>query len=294
MTQFDYSWQALLTPREKADLFAFEAESFNPEKQSFDVNNTWWMAQLCQLSYFPSKDETQGIAAQPERSEVIKKFGLKELYSIDEPGAQGYVTCLGKVNILALRGTDDINDWTFNVKTKAVSWPGGGFVHEGFLEAFENIASLLTTIRLTQPGQRWIITGHSLGAAIGVLASTILQPIQSYLFGCPKLGDEQFCNSINSNQLFDIRNEMDLVSTIPDAMGSVKFKRPGTGIWLHDGEWQVAKGPTSNSPFPDLSWSFKRITTPTDWHKPVKELSDHSIINYIAQLENLLQNYPKL
>jgi len=292
MTNFDYSWQALLAPREKAELFEFHADSFSPTADRFTLTNAWWMAQLCQIAYFPSAAEfTQSKLSIP-RSEILGQHNLKELHSIDVPGAQGYVTTMGNLNVLALRGTDDINDWAFNVKIHAVPWAGGGQVHQGFLEAFDNIATILNKIRNEHPEKRWIIAGHSLGAAIGVLASTILQPVQSYLFGCPRIGDARFCENFDNKYLFDIRNEGDLVSTIPDAFGAVHFLRPGMGIWLHNGDWEESKGPATASPFPDISWSFKRLTTPADWHKPIKELSDHSIINYIAQIESLLRSSP--
>jgi hypothetical protein len=138
----------------------------------------------------------------------------------------------GKVGILAFRGTEPTNiiSWLTDADVAQRNFGGSGFVHRGF---YANLRSIWEDVggalhRATQPSsgpngengkgaraplEALYITGHSLGAAMAVLAAAKIfkdeAPLLSnmvrgiYTFGQPAVGDKQFAS--NYGKLFGDR-----------------------------------------------------------------------------------------
>jgi hypothetical protein len=98
------------------------------------------------------------------------------------------------------------------------------FVHRGFQlalnQVWEKVHSVVTEYRRTHPHAEICFTGHSLGAALAVLAfSRFADPdISLYTFGCPRVGDGGFRNRLLSNRgrgIYRYVNFNDAVAHVP-------------------------------------------------------------------------------
>jgi hypothetical protein len=97
-------------------------------------------------------------------------------------------------------------------------------VHRGFQLAlnqlWEKVHALVTDYRRQNPQSEICFTGHSLGAALAVLAfSRFADPdISLYTFGCPRVGDRAFRDRVLSNKargIYRIVNFNDAVTHVP-------------------------------------------------------------------------------
>jgi hypothetical protein len=97
-------------------------------------------------------------------------------------------------------------------------------VHRGFQlalnQVWEKVHTLVTDYRRQHPQSEICFTGHSLGAALAVLAfSRFADPnISLYTFGCPRVGDAAFRERVLSNQgrgIYRFVNFNDAVTHVP-------------------------------------------------------------------------------
>ncbi|KAK7202291.1 lipase [Novymonas esmeraldas] len=114
--------------------------------------------------------------------------------------------------IIAFRGTRSITNWLQNLKyfrTPLLNTSCGGkcLVHRGFYHTF---LSLMPQVQVTvaklidaHPGYRVLVTGHSLGGALAMLAAVHIQDwfnnltipqkaVRLYSFGAPRVGNTDF------------------------------------------------------------------------------------------------------
>ncbi len=293
MTEIDNSWHALLDPGQALAYFDYPGEKspvadFHTDR--FNLSTAWWMAALCHAVYLYSRTESDSPAPAGYREEILAQSGFTEIESIDRGAIQAMLVKRDSVCILVFRGTDDIRDWSVNMNTSPMPWPGGGVVHSGFLEAFESIAETLRKIRSRFHNQNWYVTGHSQGAAMAILSTSLIRPTAVYTYGCPLLGDGAFSDAIPLKQIYQVINDRDLVTTLPNGIGTPEFTTPGDIYYLHNST--IEKNPTPHkirAGSLDFDLAFQRIVNPLDWKDPLKDLYDHAIGNYIARLETLIQ-----
>jgi hypothetical protein len=97
-------------------------------------------------------------------------------------------------------------------------------VHRGFQHAlnqvWEKVHTLVTAYRAQHPQAEILFTGHSLGAALAVLAfSRFADPnISLYTFGCPRIGNAAFRDRVLSNTgrgIYRYVNFNDAVAHVP-------------------------------------------------------------------------------
>jgi hypothetical protein len=166
------------------------------------------------------------------------------------PGTQAIFASCADFALCAFRGTerDDPNDFAsdFNVMlmhepdyrpvaqdprpplghlsfiTHLFSEPC--LVHRGFQlalnQVWEMIHALVTDYRRQHPQSEICFTGHSLGAALAVLAFSRFadRDISLYTFGCPRVGDAAFRDRVLSNQgrgIYRFVNFNDAVTHVP-------------------------------------------------------------------------------
>jgi triacylglycerol lipase len=138
----------------------------------------------------------------------------------------------GRTAFLSFRGTSDIQEWVANIDAIPDDYrPIGGFgqVHSGFQDVYElvaqNIAASLATA--TAGCDQILITGHSLGAALAVLAApdvarnmppNTIEP-RLVTFAGPRVGLTDFVGSFNAaiESCFRVVNFLDLVPYLPPA-----------------------------------------------------------------------------
>src|SRR3984893_16006603 len=73
--------------------------------------------------------------------------------------------------VVAFPGTDNVDCWLADLDAIPVSAPGAGEVHQGFWDAWQDIAPAVIAAIGEQPVT---LVGHSLGAAIALMAAVSL------------------------------------------------------------------------------------------------------------------------
>jgi triacylglycerol lipase len=135
-----------------------------------------------------------------------------------------------RIAFVSFRGTSDVEDWVADIDVIPKNYlpvPGFGQVHSGFQDLYElvrnNIAANLATA--TAGCDQILITGHSLGAALAVLAapdiSRKMPPnnIEPRLitFAGPRVGLGDFVAAFNAaiESCFRVVNFLDIVPYVP-------------------------------------------------------------------------------
>jgi hypothetical protein len=190
-----------------------------------------------------------------------------------------------KLCVVAFRGTDatDPTDIATDAEFLQTKWQPGGRVHKGFAKALEDIFSALSTA-LAEFSTRILYTGHSLGAALATLLSSIKRPDFLYTFGSPRSGDEEFVASLDglSNRRFI--NCCDIVPRIPPPkLGNVTYAHYGVAYYI-DRNGEIKEDPQDRLVAEDRIVAASEYLARYAWrigNLPVRELADHSPINYL-------------
>jgi predicted lipase len=117
-------------------------------------------------------------------------------------GFTGYSPDIGSI-VVTFRGSVDLSNWILNLKTARTSYPlcTGCSVHIGFNQGFNSVKSQvesnLNSLLALYRTAKVVITGHSLGGALGVMAAAHIQNVyknvdQLYTMGQPRVGNDKF------------------------------------------------------------------------------------------------------
>jgi triacylglycerol lipase len=249
---------------------------FQPATALFHPDNAVALARAAQLAY----NSAAKIAA------MAPTWGFPQCRFIARRETQLYVMANAKAIVVAFRGTepDNLKDWMCDLDTRFVSTPLG-LIHTGFHMAVDHVWSDLNAcIREFQThGQSLWLTGHSLGAALAILATArwreIDKPVNGlYNFGAPRVGDRVFERTFNQdfgNRTFRYVNNADLVTRVPlRAMG---FSHVGRFLCF-DEKGKVSADPGWWSTF--LNRMEGRIADLGNMGSA--DLKQHSIDSYVA------------
>lgn len=289
-----------------------EADLFAPASQDRETTTarTWWLAHLANLSYEDDAAQRSSPLLKCSEAELLSATALSEgdsllaklrkrglpdtqvLVAHFPPSAPGRGTRL----LLAFRGTegskpsDIITDASFKPEVfraaKAVSEPAqtplaaAGKVHSGFQAALDVVWPQLVP-HLTR-AEEVVITGHSLGGALAVLAAARLchagpRLVALTTFGCPRAGDSQFVSWLESrlpaHAALRVVNDLDIVTRVP-------FRTLG---YAHLNQ-VLFFGPDGTGHFESQSWSRFLNTlrhVVDDYAASTKEaVHDHSMNGY--------------
>ena len=142
---------------------------------AFDLQNAYSLARAANLAY---KDEEK-------IEKTVKEWGLQAVSFFDESGTQAFVMSNDKIIVVAFRGTEEFEDWVADARAISVDGPLQGQVHKGFYVALKNvwgeIKKSVEEWRTNNQQKSLWFTGHSLGAALAILAVA-------------KLYDEKLCD----------------------------------------------------------------------------------------------------
>jgi len=209
---------------------------FRYDSTSFDMINAWWLIEASTLAY-----------AEPDFAIEIfkKKAGFQEIEFLSDKTTQCFVVSSDKFVIIAFRGSEawtlekgsDLNrviaDWVANFNFLPERWEQGGNVHRGYKtaldEVWDNLEAYLSDLQKTH--RKFWFTGHSLGAALALLAAHRYGNVQGvYTYGSPRLGDEEFKKSCHVNA-YRFVNNSDIVTKVPPS-----------GMYYHVGELKFIDG----------------------------------------------------
>jgi hypothetical protein len=289
--EFDNRWGALMHPGVSGAWFDRHGHSrFDLHASSYAPINAWWLAEISRLVYKQESDEIGSAARGPTRDQILRNVGLREAAFINEGGTQCALVRSDDESetpfaVLAFRGTDSLGDWATNLDAFRLRWASKGIVHRGFGKALLSVWGRIEK-RVEVLDAPLFITGHSLGAALATLASSLRPPRALYTFGCPLIGDDEFAASMEGQRAYRVVNNLDVVTALP----------PRFAGFRHAGELRyIARdGRTLASPSPEAVAAdrvARSRAVPPDpgtvrpFAGPPQPLADHAPVNYVAHLE---------
>jgi hypothetical protein len=171
---------------------------------------------------------TQNIQSSAQvQAQVHALFpGIQDVYF-------GFALTSSSYNVIALRGTQSDFEWALDATIPQVPVPLVWYndekfqlaqVHLGFLIVFAMLADqILAAAKQFNPALPCLITGHSLGGALAVLAAPTLQILNSsqvfqmYSYAGPRVGDPTFVSAYNFfvPQSYRVVNLADLIPMLP-------------------------------------------------------------------------------
>lgn len=212
---------------------------------SFDPVMAKLTAELSRLAY---KDEATASAGATD-------LGLSEFRFFTADSTQAFTAADPARRFLAFRGTESTNpvDWARDAQFKPR--PAAlGRVHSGFDVALDEVWTGLMA-EVTGDARPLIITGHSLGGGLSILAAARLLKAQTppaavYAFGCPRTGLSDFRDTYDEalqDVTFRVINHIDLVTRVP--LLAQGYRAPGRRMYFDASHtfhpdasvWHVAK-----------------------------------------------------
>jgi triacylglycerol lipase len=298
MTQLDCSWESLFKPGNSTNYFDISnSKPIEIGSSCFNISNAWWLAEISRLIYHPQFFEKDNIQ--------LGSFNYEIINYIEHKSTSTHVALLKIIQdnpcvAIAFRGSDETEDWNINAQAYQTSFDNNGKVHSGFLKAYASIRDELLN-SLANNALPIFITGHSLGAALSVLATSDLKNNLNYdscyTFGSPRIGDANFIQTINNKNIYRVVNNCDVVTTIPIDFALIKYHHAGESFLLNDngkliegmGEEEIYSYQKNN-----LS-SLKEYAVTKLFSKDFKSLTnelpsflaDHAPINYTIKLSKL-------
>jgi triacylglycerol lipase len=174
------------------------------------------LAELAHIAYYKPDDIAQHT----------HNMGFAKFYFFDKGNTQAFLIGNDATIILAFRGSEpkSLGDWLSDSDCNRVK-ACGGRVHEGFWRDWQSIwAEVETTLQqFRDRQQQFLLTGHSLGGALAMLAGIHLQMCSYavdgiYTFGTPRVGDRNFALQFNRRlyrHTFRLVNHKDVVPHLP-------------------------------------------------------------------------------
>lgn len=297
---------------ENSDEFPFEYRA-----DGYSSINAWWLAEASFLAY-----------CHPGYCRMAYYIaGFKEFQFFNGPGTECMVASSDTTVIVSFRGTEINSRSVFyevgtDLNTVPVSFPEGGKVHRGFLQALEEVwdnkgekyhkkfpvhnsglGSYLDSISKNHPERKIFICGHSLGGALATLCFVRVKSAKAlYIYGAPRVGDADFVSLITGRDVFRIEHASDPVPLVPPETPKLNFSFKDTGMLYfisRDGDISNKK-PVMERPdtfmekykkekkLPDVKeqlqvWSSFFDTVHSDF---VPRIEDHMPIYYAVKLWN--------
>lgn len=153
--------------------------------------------------------QLSGFAYESQRmvEAELEKLGYTDngIMFFDTKLAAGFLVELQGVLFVIFKGSSTIKDWVNNLRIGVVP-TDVGFIHAGFYDSFQSIATDLhpTIAAHLDRGQKLVIAGHSRGGAIATLFAAYVcymgSPVHAVItFGSPKIGDQTFVDWCETN-----------------------------------------------------------------------------------------------
>jgi len=193
---------------------------FNKDASGHTKPNAMWMAELSALAYHDEEYVEQQL-----RSWEYRNFRWITSPESQNTDTVAFLATGRDYAVISFRGTSSRqNLWTDLKFSKVTALDDRGKVHKGFMQAYASIHGALTkAVNEVAQDRALFVTGHSLGAALAQLAAYELAKTGKnvaavYVFGSPRVGDEDFARAYNEQlegQTFLHINNKDAVARVP-------------------------------------------------------------------------------
>ncbi|HEU5323276.1 MAG TPA: lipase family protein, partial [Methylomirabilota bacterium] len=285
--RYDRDPQSLFFPGRATDFF--------PRGDA--VSEAALCAEMARVAYV--KHETGG----PERERLartLRAVGFDVHDLLDAGGTQGFVADgrtreSGPVRVIAFRGTepDDFRDLLLDLDARPRRWGPEAIVHRGFARAFAHVEERVEAAAARAPGTV-LFTGHSLGAAIATLAASRHPAARLYTLGSPRVGDAAFAALVPAARHERYVDYVDAVTRVPPHGFGFGYVHTGPGHFidargdiqpgLADEEIRArqAAGESGALGLAEVVDVFRARKIPEKLGIPLRDLTDHAPINYVA------------
>lgn len=213
---------------------------------SFEAAMALTTVQLARFAYRPLDQAEQDVTA----------LGLTNYKQFSGASTQAFVAQDGTHRYLVFRGTESTNhvDWLRDAEFRPVTGVFGTMVHSGFRRALDEVWSDVIP-HITGNERGLVITGHSLGGGLAVLAaarlvSTDTEVDHVYTYGSPRPGLKDFAAAYTAElgtNTYRVINHIDIVTRIPLLVQS--YRHVGRRMYFdgnerfhpNAGAWHIAK-----------------------------------------------------
>ncbi|MDM0001707.1 lipase family protein [Variovorax sp. J22P240] len=275
LISYDASRSALYSPERHEALF----------EQGRNYTPTQWAIEASRLAYYRAETSE---AEQLRLTDALANagFGAPTLFLDGATFAFGTLHAGDRSALIAFRGTqpDEIRHLATNLQAQQSAWSeSGGRAHAGFAKAARGVMPQLSEW-LAGEGisrSRLILAGHSLGAALATLTTTVLRPELLVTLGSPRVGDADFVAALAETNIVRLVDGCDVVTQLPPALSFYAHAGAVTYITCLDGV--CVDDPAPPMIEADRIEGRARYATEHAW-KPgavlLRELADHAPINY--------------
>jgi len=250
-------------------------------RAAYSDRMAWLLASMSQLAY-----ERFELGGEPCRIFETKlesgKFGFKLIRTFNDPktDTQAFLARNKDFAVLAFRGTEVTKPQDILTDIKASRT---GDVHGGFMTAYKGVSAEITKSLSDLEAVPLYVTGHSLGAALAVVATYSLEHDDDhpqfrrmiaacYTFGSPRVGNRKYDFRA---PIYRVVNTTDIVTAIPLlAMGYVHI---GDVRFLESRDGEFQRG----IPIVRRLWLF--LITVLRFFSPL--VGDHGIGKYRRKLQ---------
>ncbi|MET9532358.1 lipase family protein [Streptomyces sp. NPDC006649] len=255
--------------------------------------HAYWMGRAAGLASLDQDGiETQAHAWGFSR---VRYFESSHKMPFPIEDTQAYVMASDQMIVTGFRGTEvaKIRDWLTDVDTPPVPGPGNkGFVHYGFHQALESVYPHVrdTVLEFRDRGQSIWFTGHSLGAALAMLAGARLYfeaprllADGVYTYGQPRTCERLLAHAHNqafADRCYRFVNNNDIVPHLPPEPAYTHVN----ALRYIDADGKLHQSMPLLASLQDRAEGFAAdlFATETD------AIKDHHLPNYIAALEKNL------
>lgn len=277
------------------DLFypAKNLNNFPTARPKSDAELCAWMALLAYCD-----NEPAGFAFdQNTISLKLAALGFQSVQFFESTGhaKQGGTHCFlaihddpappNKLAVVAFRGTDkdDPTDLLDDVDAPLVDWNGKSKVFDGWKDALWEVKDPL--LAALQPvNYKFLITGHSLGAAMATLLASLRAPSALYTIGSPRTGNQDFVDSLRAVPGYRYVDCCDAVTELPPAaLGYAHLER----LLYIDRNRSVTENPGDDFIFADRLRARIEYLVQYAWKSGnvgARDLADHAPINYVTAI----------
>jgi len=222
-----------------------------PRERTFDAERAHLFYKLAASSYCAAPD-VLAWDCPPCRATNLSAAVAPRVFSDAFTGASGFVGAFGAGGhtlVLSFRGSENLQNWVENLKiakTDRNMSCAGCKVHSGFYDCWRSLSrpmvAELRALRASHPLAAVYVTGHSLGAAIAMLAAYELEfeqhiPVAGvYTYGQPRVGNHAFRSFYNAGaprRTWRLTHWRDPVPHLP--LRSMGFVHIGTEVWWDEG-----------------------------------------------------------